>query len=69
MFEWVYFANVSSILDDVSVYDVRYNLGRLLAKMETEKLDKRLCCCACAGYSKPAADGFAIELGCRARKA
>ena len=48
MFEWVYFANVSSILDDVSVYDVRYNLGRLLAKMETEKLDKKivlLCLC------------------------
>lgn len=63
MFEWVYFANVSSILDDVSVYDVRYNLGRLLAKMETEKLDKDCVVVPVPDTAKPAADGFAIELG------
>lgn len=63
MFEWVYFANVSSILDDVSVYDVRYNLGRLLAKRETEKLDKDCVVVPVPDTAKPAADGFAIELG------
>ncbi|PIU21598.1 MAG: amidophosphoribosyltransferase [Candidatus Diapherotrites archaeon CG08_land_8_20_14_0_20_34_12] len=63
MFEWVYFANVSSVIDDVSVYDIRYNLGGLLAKKETEKLDKDCVVVPVPDTAKPAADGFAIELG------
>ncbi len=40
MFEWVYFANVSSVLDGKSVYLSRTNLGIELAKTETEKVNK-----------------------------
>jgi len=40
MFEWVYFANVSSVLDGKSVYLSRTNLGKELAKTETEKVNK-----------------------------
>jgi amidophosphoribosyltransferase len=37
MFEWVYFSNVSSNIDGRSVYVTRTNLGKELAKLETEK--------------------------------
>jgi amidophosphoribosyltransferase len=32
IFEWIYIANVTSVLDGVSVYDVRLNMGRKLSK-------------------------------------
>src|SRR3989338_1943609 len=34
MFEWVYFSNVSSVMDDKSVYVTRTKLGKELAKLE-----------------------------------
>src|SRR3989344_1529990 len=39
MFEWVYFANVSSVLYNKSVYITRTRLGKELAKLETEKVN------------------------------
>ncbi|MBN2457502.1 class II glutamine amidotransferase [Candidatus Woesearchaeota archaeon] len=39
MFEWVYFSNISSIIDGISVYSVRKNLGKALARRETLKID------------------------------
>jgi len=63
MFEWVYFANVSSILDEKSVYKARINLGKELAKLETEKVNKKdYIVIPVPDSSKPAGEGFAYEL-------
>ncbi|HLC37147.1 MAG TPA: amidophosphoribosyltransferase [archaeon] len=63
MFEWVYFANVSSVLDGRSVYDVRWELGKELAKKETVKADDNSIVVPVPATSKPMADAFAHELG------
>jgi amidophosphoribosyltransferase len=67
-FEWVYFANVASTLDDRGVYIVRKNLGEELAQLEIEK---RLCnfskedtiVVPVPDTSKAAADAMAFRLG------
>jgi len=63
MFEWVYFSNVSSVLDDKSVYITRTNLGRELAKLETQKIDKEYIVVPVPDTAKAAGDAFAYELG------
>ena len=63
MFEWVYFSNVSSDLDNKSVYNTRTNLGRELAKLETEKIDKDFIVVPVPDTAKAAGDAFAFELG------
>jgi len=63
MFEWVYFANVSSVLDNKSVYVVRTNLGRELAKLETESIGSDHIVVPVPDTAKAAGDAFAYELG------
>ncbi len=62
MFEWVYFANVSSVLDGKSVYITRKNLGIELAKRETEKIDKDYVVIPVPDTAKAAGDALAYEL-------
>ena len=40
-FEWIYFANVASTMDDRSVYLSRKTLGEELARLETVPIDER----------------------------
>lgn len=68
MFEWVYFANVSSVLDGKSVYMTRTNLGKELAKLETEKITKDHIVVPVPDSAKAAGDSFAYELGVPARE-
>ncbi|MBD3164739.1 amidophosphoribosyltransferase [Candidatus Woesearchaeota archaeon] len=68
MFEWVYFSNVSSVLDGKSVYIARTNLGRELAKLETEKITKDHIAVPVPDSAKAAGDSFAYELGVPTRE-
>jgi amidophosphoribosyltransferase len=63
MFEWVYFSNVGSVLDNKSVYTTRTNLGKELAKLETEKIDKNYIVVPVPDTAKAAGDAYAYELG------
>jgi len=63
MFEWVYFASVSSVMEEKSVYLVRERLGKELAKQETLKLDKDTLVIPVPDSAKPAGDAYAYALG------
>jgi amidophosphoribosyltransferase len=65
MFEWVYFANVASTLDDRSVYLTRTRLGEELAKMETEKVNDDYVVVPVPDTAKASADSYAYKLGVR----
>ncbi|MEA2036608.1 MAG: amidophosphoribosyltransferase [Nanoarchaeota archaeon] len=63
MFEYVYFANVSSVLDGKSVYVARTRLGKELARLETEKITKDHIVVPVPDSGKAAGDAYAYELG------
>jgi amidophosphoribosyltransferase len=68
-FEWIYFANVASTLDDRSVYLARSALGRELAAQERTlnrvPLDEDTVVVPVPDTGKAAADAMAYELGLR----
>ncbi|SMP38034.1 amidophosphoribosyltransferase [Neorhodopirellula lusitana] len=72
-FEWIYFANVASTLDDRSVYLTRTNLGRELADAEREYGrvpldDPDTIIVPVPDTSKAAADSMAYELSIPCRE-
>ena len=66
-FEWIYFANVASTLDDRSVYLTRAALGKELARQERQldkvPLDDDTIVVPVPDTGKAAADAMAFELG------
>ena len=62
-FEWIYFANVASTLDDRSVYLSRASLGRELARLEDVPLDADTIVVPVPDTAKAAADAMAFALG------
>jgi amidophosphoribosyltransferase len=66
-FEWIYFANVASTLDERSVYVTRAALGRELAREEQRlcrvPLDRDTIVVPVPDTGKAAADAMAFELG------
>jgi amidophosphoribosyltransferase len=62
-FEWIYFANVASTLDDRSVYLSRAALGKELARLETVPLDEDTIVVPVPDTAKAAADAMAYSLG------
>jgi amidophosphoribosyltransferase len=67
-FEWVYFANVASTLDDKSVYLSRSKLGEELAEQELDSgvpIDQNTIVVPVPDTSKAAADAMAYKLGVR----
>jgi amidophosphoribosyltransferase len=66
-FEWIYFANVASTLDERSVYLARAALGRELARQEQAldrvPLDRDTIVVPVPDTGKAAADAMAYELG------
>ncbi len=71
-FEWIYFANVASTLDDRSVYLSRTRLGEELARIEREKktfeIDEDTIVVPVPDTSKAAADSMAFHLGIPSRE-
>ncbi len=61
-FEWIYFANVASTLDDKSVYLTRKRLGEELARLETVLLDQDTIVVPVPDTAKAAADSMAYQL-------
>ncbi len=62
-FEWIYFANVASTLDDRSVYLSRAALGKELARLEDVPTDVGTIVVPVPDTAKAAADAMAFELG------
>jgi amidophosphoribosyltransferase len=62
-FEWIYFANVASTLDEQSVYLTRKELGRELANLETVTCDSDTIVVPVPDTAKAAAASMAYELG------
>ena len=62
-FEWIYFANVASVIDGSSVYQTRANLGRALAEIETETISDDHIVVPVPDTSKASGDAFAYHLG------
>ncbi len=62
-FEWIYFANVASTLDERSVYMSRAMLGRELARLEDVALDADTIVVPVPDTAKAAADAMAYSLG------
>jgi amidophosphoribosyltransferase len=62
-FEWIYFANVASTLDDRSVYLSRAALGKELARLEDVPLDADTIVVPVPDTAKAAADAMAFGLG------
>ena len=71
-FEWIYFANVASTLDDRGVYLSRTALGEELARMELADgrvtLDEDTIVVPVPDTSKAAADAMAYKLGIASRE-
>ena len=61
-FEWIYFANVASTLDDRSVYMVRKRLGEELAALETVDIDEDTIVVPVPDTAKGAAASMAYTL-------
>ena len=62
-FEWVYFANVASVIDKRSVYRARFNMGKALAELETEQIGRDHIVVPVPDTSKASGDAFAYTLG------
>lgn len=62
-FEWIYFANVASTMDERSVYLSRKALGEELAALEEVPLDEDTIVVPVPDTSKAAADAMAFKLG------
>ncbi|QDU64937.1 Amidophosphoribosyltransferase [Planctomycetes bacterium Pan216] len=63
-FEWIYFANVASVLDSQSVYQTRARLGQELARTESLTIDDDTIVVPVPDTAKAAADAMAYELRC-----
>ncbi len=61
-FEWIYFANVASTLDDKSVYLTRKRLGEELADLETVPIDEDTIVIPVPDTAKAVADAMAYRL-------
>lgn len=62
-FEWIYFASLASVIDDIPVNDVRNRLGRQLADVEDQPLDGDCIVVPVPDTARTTAGAFAHSLG------
>jgi amidophosphoribosyltransferase len=62
-FEWVYFASVASVIDDMPVHDVRTRLGQYLAEREDQPRDADCIVVPVPDTARTTANAFARHLG------
>ena len=62
-FEWVYFSNVASSFDGVSVYQTRAQAGHCLAAKEDQNIDDSCIVVPVPDTAKATADSFAYDTG------
>jgi len=62
-FEWIYFANLASVIDDIPVHDVRDRLGQRLAEQEDQPLDDDCIIVPVPDTARTTAHGYARRLG------
>jgi amidophosphoribosyltransferase len=62
-FEWIYFANLASVIDDIPVHDVRVRLGQHLANQEDQPLDGDCIVVPVPDTARTTAGAFAHHLG------
>jgi amidophosphoribosyltransferase len=62
-FEWVYFSNVASEIDGVSVYQSRAASGKRLAELEDQTIDSDCVVVPVPDTAKAAGDSFAHHIG------
>jgi len=62
IFEYIYFARLDSIIDGLSVYSARFNMGRTLAKEHKIEAD---IVCGIPDASREIARGYSVESGIR----
>jgi len=78
MFEWIYFAHATSVIDGKSVYEVREELGRKLGVLEKswlqqhnisfDELQRDYIVIPVPNSARPAGEGFAQVLGISKRE-
>ena len=61
-FEWVYFSNVASEIDGLSVYTSRAKAGRILAEQEDQTIDDNCVVVPVPDTAKASADAYAHHL-------
>ncbi|MHB0939884.1 MAG: amidophosphoribosyltransferase [Armatimonadota bacterium] len=62
-FEWIYFASLASVIDDIPVNDVRIRLGKQLADLEDQSLDGDCIVVAVPDTARTTAGAYAHRLG------
>ena len=62
-FEWIYFANLASVIDGIHVNDVRNRLGQCLAEAEDQPLDEDCIVVPVPDTARTTANAFACRLG------
>ena len=62
-FEWVYFSNVASVIDESAVYVARALSGRRLAQLEDQPMDESCVAVPVPDTAKAAGDAYAFEMG------
>ncbi|MCM8534419.1 MAG: amidophosphoribosyltransferase [Lentisphaeraceae bacterium] len=64
-FEWIYFSNVASTIDDRNVYEARARAGEILARSEDQEIDENTIVVSVPDTAKACGDAMGFALGAK----